>query len=214
MGGRNTKQRILDISLTLFNEQGEANVTTNHIADELDISPGNLHYHFRRKHHIVDGLYKTYQEELSHLLGQESSKTAELEDLWLYLHLLFETMERFRFLYLDVNDLLLRYPHLVKSFRNLLGRKRQTALSICQDLVEAGIMSADGAELETLADNITVLMVYWLPFTHIAGLSKEDSGQPMARAVYQVISLALPYLREPERSQSRLLALSYLQPED
>src|SRR5688572_27328554 len=52
-----TKTRILDAALALFNEQGTAPVTTNHIAESLGMSPGNLYYHYRNKAEIIRGLF-------------------------------------------------------------------------------------------------------------------------------------------------------------
>ena len=62
-----TKQKILDTSLALFNKQGERNVTTNHIAEALGISPGNLYYHYRNKGMIVSALFDRYQNQLLHM---------------------------------------------------------------------------------------------------------------------------------------------------
>ena len=58
----NTYNRIVDASLVLFNEEGERNISTNHIAAHLSISPGNLYYHFRNKDEIIMQLFKRYSQ--------------------------------------------------------------------------------------------------------------------------------------------------------
>ena len=50
---QNTYQRIIESALVLFNEEGERNISTNHISAHLGISPGNLYYHFRNKDEII-----------------------------------------------------------------------------------------------------------------------------------------------------------------
>ena len=83
-----TRKRILVTSLLLFNEHGEPATTTNEIADEVDISPGNLHYHFRKKRQIVEALLDEFQADARRVLTQPEH--ALLDDFWVFLHLLLE----------------------------------------------------------------------------------------------------------------------------
>jgi AcrR family transcriptional regulator len=50
---KKTRDRIVDVAVELFNVSGVGPVTTNHIAERLGISPGNLYYHFSNKEEII-----------------------------------------------------------------------------------------------------------------------------------------------------------------
>ena len=80
-----TKDRILLTSLKLFNEQGERNVSTNHIAAYLNISPGNLYYHFRNKNEIVYQLFLQYQAEVQSFMTLPQDGDITYEDKVHYL---------------------------------------------------------------------------------------------------------------------------------
>ncbi|MEO1216809.1 MAG: TetR family transcriptional regulator [Bacteroidota bacterium] len=53
----NTRQKICDAARSLFNEQGYNRVTIRMIATALNMSSGNLNYHFRKKEDILESLY-------------------------------------------------------------------------------------------------------------------------------------------------------------
>ena len=64
-----TAQRILDTAAGLFNERGERNVSASDVALELDISPGNLYYHFKGKDGILSALFLSFYRDIAGMLA-------------------------------------------------------------------------------------------------------------------------------------------------
>jgi len=79
-----TKSRILDTALALFNERGTANVTTNHISEALNMSPGNLYYHFRNKAAIVREIFVRIMQAWAenYALPEGTPPTSRLWSRW------------------------------------------------------------------------------------------------------------------------------------
>jgi AcrR family transcriptional regulator len=206
---RQTRQRILDTSLAMFNEQGEPNVTTNHIADEMDISPGNLYYHFRNKDDIIEQLFARYEERMDAALVAPESRLPELEDIWLQLHLVFECIWDFRFLYRDLIDILSRNRRLRMRFARILKRASESSVEVMRGLVRASIMRASAAEIEATATNILVIATFWLNYASATG--ERDEQIAIRKGIVQVMMLMAPFLRDAERVHLDTLTKAYRQ---
>jgi AcrR family transcriptional regulator len=63
-----TKQRIVHVSLQLFNQHGIDAVRLQQIAEETGISVGNLAYHFKNKEAIIEAVYERLLSDFSDIL--------------------------------------------------------------------------------------------------------------------------------------------------
>jgi AcrR family transcriptional regulator len=207
---RRTPERIVETSLSLFNQVGEPHVTTADVAAEMGISPGNLYYHFRNKDAIIAALFATLETRLSDLLAPPRHRAANVEDLWLFLHLLFEAMWDYRFLYRDLDEILSRNRQLAASFASLMRRGKATVIELCRSMVAAGSMRASERELAALADNVGVVATYWMSYQRTCAGAVAGNAINLDRAAYQVLSLIAPFLRGASRALLDRLSQDYL----
>jgi AcrR family transcriptional regulator len=212
---RRTRERILELALRLYNEFGEPNVTTTVIADEMNISPGNLYYHFRNKDEITNSIFEDFEREIDSLLDLPRNRELNIEDAWLFLHLLFEVIWRYRCFYRDINDLLSRNRKLEVHFQRIIDRKTQTAERLCTELVKAGSMVASNTEVKSVATSMVLVSTYWLSFEYVRHARQFSDpavqGRSVAKGAYQVLSLLAPYLQGSTRQLFEKLAQAYLE---
>lgn len=188
-----TRDRILHISRLLFNEEGEADQSAVDIANVLEISPGNLYYHFKGKDAIIHALFDDFEEEMTIILRGSRGGITSIEDSWVYTYILLEEIYDFRFFYRNLGALLERYPDLAKRFRNLLAEKRRAITGLISDLEAAGVVSIPSALKEGLSDQMLSTATFWLSMNQIEA---NDLPAPhlIHRTVFQIVTLIVPYM--------------------
>ncbi len=207
---RRTRERILETALLLFNRFGEPNITTANIADEMEISPGNLYYHFRNKDEIIAELFAAFEHRLDGLLVTPQRRDAGVEDLWFLLHLLFEAMWDHRFLFRDLDEILSRNRKLASRFSRIMRRGSDTVIEFSRSMVVSGAMEASEHEIAALAHNVALVATYWMSYQKITAGERAAEAINLDRAVYQVLSLIAPFLRGDARMLLDRLSRDYL----
>lgn len=199
-----TRDRILHTSLELFNEEGEETTTTIDIANEMDISPGNLYYHFKGKDQIITELFLQYEAALTNTLTAPiekplSASHANVEENWYYLYVVLEDMYQYRFLYHNLDNLLQRYPDIRRGFKRLIQLKRAALYAICHTLIEQSVLDAQEQQLPGLVENMTLNLTFWLSYDQLLH-QQRDPELIIHQGVLQLLTMVAPYLGDEQLS--------------
>ena len=203
---RRTAERILEVTLDLFNRFGEPNVSTTLISAELHISPGNLYYHYPAKDELINALFDRYEKGLTELL-HAADNVRNVEDAWLFFHMLFELIWQYRFLYRDLNDLLSKNRRLETHFQFVLKNKSRAIETVLDGMSRGNAMRIDPREAAPVATAMVVVLTYWLSYEYVReprkALEPESASASMMRGAFHVLSLLMPYL-EPAQKEHLL----------
>jgi AcrR family transcriptional regulator len=167
----NTRERIIEMAIRLFNEQGTGAVSTNHIAGALEMSPGNLYYHFRNKEEIIRAILERMIARWESLYAFPMEHAPRLADVQQIVTDNFLLLWDYRFFYRELSALVQRDPVLKGRYQQIRRERLANLEALLQQFVSPGMARSPQttASITNLARLCWLISDYWLPFLEIDG---------------------------------------------
>ena len=155
-----TRDLILDVALILFNDRGEGQVSCVDLAHEMNISPGNLYYHFKGKEAVVEEIYARFHASLSSILdGWRANPDADPRTVLAYFGVISDVLMDYRFISLETLQISDRFPSIKPQLSRLLTRLYGQIEEIASHLVSSSTLPLPDKASELLADNIITILL-------------------------------------------------------
>ncbi len=191
-----TRDRIVGAAVGLFNDGGTAAVSTNHIAREAGISPGNLYYHFGNKEEIIQAIYDRMMASWEEVFALPRDRAPSLSDLRRILEGTFSVLWDYRFFYREFVVLMRRDPELGRRYRDVRERGLVNTEAILEGFVEGGVLRGleDPTAITGLTRMFWLIAEFWLPFVE---MGEEKVGpERLQEGVDLMMQVLRPYMAE------------------
>jgi AcrR family transcriptional regulator len=188
-----TRDRIVLAALELFNEHGERTITTNHIAAHIDISPGNLYYHFRNKQEIVREIFESYSSELLERFTPVEVQEESLVLLKRYMDSVFTLMWKYRFFYANLPEILQRDPLLHDKYLEVQAKVRANIEAIFEVFIQRKLLAVNEQEGKALVTSLHLMVTSWLSYRSAMAKDARITEQVIHQGVLQLISIVKPH---------------------
>lgn len=185
-----TKERILLTSIDLFNRSGVVAVTTNHIAKAMEISPGNLYFHYDNKEEIIIELFKRMCKETYQLWRfRKGSGKNPLQ----FIDENFELYWKYRFFHREMYSLRRKDVALAKMWRVHLEKMMKLMDVLYRRWVREGkmVQIKNASEMEYVSESLLAMSTTFLQFFESA--EKTPGKRSIERGKRHVSRLLFPY---------------------
>ncbi|MBS9824682.1 TetR/AcrR family transcriptional regulator [Vibrio alginolyticus] len=200
-----TRDKIVYAALELFNQHGERNITTNHIADHIEISPGNLYYHFRNKQEIVREIFALYSAELLERFTPIQGSQESLTMLKSYLDSIFTLMWKYRFFYANLPEILSRDEQLHEQYIDVQEKLQANLIAIMQEFVTMKLLNVDQQQLKSLVCTLHLIACSWLAYQSAMASKTNITEQMVKQGMLQMLNVVKPLATEQGLEQLMLL---------
>ena len=190
----NTRERIVDTAIALFNERGTHAVSTNHIAEALGISPGNLYYHFRNKEEIILAGYEKALVDFDAIWVDAGLAAPSPEAMFGLMEGTFEVEWRYRFFQREAPALVQADPRLAERYRTVQRQRLALLRTLVDGWVAAGVLAEmDEDQRDDLATATYVLGESWVGWLEATGAGNDQ--HEFRRGVRLMREIVRPHLK-------------------
>ena len=137
---KNRREKILSASRQIFNNKGYSNVTIRMIALELEISSGNLNYHFKKREDILEALYFEMVEEFDERVKQLGKRELTLQTIKNDIQESMERMVEYHFFWTDLYNLLRLNSKINTHFQKVYSDRCKGYQFLFKTLIKKEIM--------------------------------------------------------------------------
>lgn len=191
------KQAIMDTARQLFNEKGFHDTGMRDIAAALNISVGNLTYHYKKKEDLIEAILLQ-----DHQKYQKPKPFCTLDDLNQLLLDITDQKNSRPYYYRHYVQLAQMCPAVYEMQISVLKNLREVLTESFHNFVNAGLLKKDFTqEYGNIVDAIMTLMVYGLPDFY----QTEGKNTSILNCVWSII---IPCFTEQGREKYNLLMSS------
>ncbi|HTJ11458.1 MAG TPA: TetR/AcrR family transcriptional regulator [Dinghuibacter sp.] len=198
-----TKERILTTALGLYNQRGVNAVTSRHIAAEMGISAGNLHYHFPRTDDVILALYRRLAAGFDDIVQRAGAgfddeiPQAGADTIAVFADRSFRLMYNYRFIFLHFVEIARRIPAVQKHYRALNRRRKKEFLDFFGRQAAEGVFRNDlpAGVWEALVTQFFIVGDFWLSNNELTEKLKGEAAIVHYRDLF--LQTLVPYLAAP-----------------
>ncbi|MDY4431235.1 TetR/AcrR family transcriptional regulator [Evtepia sp.] len=157
---QNTREDIIACARRLFEERGYNGVSMRDIAGALDISVGNLTYHFKKKESLLEAILLSAGQTRQKLPPPQT-----LEELRQYFLHMLEVQQTYAFYFDSYHQLAQTSPTLARIQQELLGGVAADLQTALTHLRASGLLTPEAypGQSPALVRTLTVLLMSRLP---------------------------------------------------
>lgn len=191
-----TKEKILKTSLKLFNKVGIDQTTVRHIAKEMNISHGNLCYHYPTTNDIIVALYQDLVDKFAIILDNLEPNENAFQKLTYSMKDIFELVNEYKFFFLNFIEITRRIKSIKKQHYELIELRKVQIRSFFEIFRNKGFFRKDMnlQQYEFLIMQCFIYGDFWL--SNSEELYKGTEKDKVDYYVAGYMALFVPYLTE------------------